>query len=146
MVYPSMNLRCRVKSFKLLKLNDSGVRLVFQETWKKLNVKRHEAKVLLLFIGLCSVSKSKAISVTGRGGLQAGEMLRIPHCLDFSVTGRGGLQAGEMLRIPHCLDFSVTGRGGLQAGEMLRIPHCLDNQPKDGGQFVNLKRSLRSTP
>jgi hypothetical protein len=33
--------------------------------------------------------KKKAIPVTGRGGLQACEMLRIPHCLDNRLTDGG---------------------------------------------------------
>jgi hypothetical protein len=33
--------------------------------------------------------KNKAIPVTGRGGLQGCEMLRIPHCLDSRLTDGG---------------------------------------------------------
>jgi hypothetical protein len=33
--------------------------------------------------------KSKAIPVTGRGGLEGCEMLRIPHCLDNRLTDGG---------------------------------------------------------
>jgi hypothetical protein len=33
--------------------------------------------------------KSKAISVTGRGGLKGCKMLRIPHCLDNRLTDGG---------------------------------------------------------
>jgi hypothetical protein len=33
-----------------------------------------------------TVKESKAIPVTGRGGLQGYEMLRIPHCLDNRLT------------------------------------------------------------
>jgi hypothetical protein len=35
------------------------------------------------------VCKSKAIHVTGRGGLQSCEMLRISHCLDNWLTDGG---------------------------------------------------------
>jgi hypothetical protein len=31
----------------------------------------------------------KAIPLTGRGGLQACEMLRIPHCIDIGLTDGG---------------------------------------------------------
>jgi hypothetical protein len=34
-------------------------------------------------------SQSKAIPVTGRGGIQRCEMLRIPHCLDNRFTDGG---------------------------------------------------------
>jgi hypothetical protein len=33
--------------------------------------------------------KSKAISITGRGGLLVGEISRIPHCLDSRLTDGG---------------------------------------------------------
>jgi hypothetical protein len=39
-----------------------------------------------IFVYLCYKSKSKAIPVTGRGGLRGCEMLRIPHCLDNRLT------------------------------------------------------------
>jgi hypothetical protein len=35
------------------------------------------------------VKKGKAIPVTGRGGLQGCEMLRIPHCLGNRLTDGG---------------------------------------------------------
>jgi hypothetical protein len=38
---------------------------------------------------LYEVKKSKAIIVTGRGGLQDCEMLRIPHCVDNRLTDGG---------------------------------------------------------
>jgi hypothetical protein len=40
------------------------------------------SSLLLLYVSICrSKVKSKAIPVTGRGGLWCCEMLRIPHCL-----------------------------------------------------------------
>jgi hypothetical protein len=41
--------------------------------------------------------KSKAIPVTGRGGLQGCKMLRIPHCLDNRLT-----DGSTDLRNGHC--------------------------------------------
>jgi hypothetical protein len=40
----------------------------------------------MLHIYIYILYKSKAIPITGRGGLQGCEMLRIPHCLDSRLT------------------------------------------------------------
>jgi hypothetical protein len=42
---------------------------------------------------------SKAISASGRGGLQACEMLRIPHCIQCQITD-GGEVVGPANRPP----------------------------------------------
>jgi hypothetical protein len=39
--------------------------------------------------GIRKEKKSKAIPVTGRGGLQGCEILRIPHCLDNRLIDGG---------------------------------------------------------
>jgi hypothetical protein len=38
-----------------------------------------------------TTTKCKVLSVTGRGGLQGCEMLRIPHCLDNWLTDGGNV-------------------------------------------------------
>jgi hypothetical protein len=57
-------------------------------------------------------SKSKAIPVTGRGGLQGCEMLRISHCLDNRLTDFGEVVSAT--HPPHFTPqkhyyFSVSG-------------------------------------
>jgi hypothetical protein len=37
-------------------------------------------------LGYNAVKKSEAILVTGRGGLQGCDMIKIPHCLDNGLT------------------------------------------------------------
>jgi hypothetical protein len=44
---------------------------------------------IALFPFYIIISKAKAIPVTGLGGLQGCEMLRIPHCLDNRLTDGG---------------------------------------------------------
>jgi hypothetical protein len=51
--------------------------------------------------------KSKAISVTGRGGLQVCEMLRVSHCLDNRLTD-GALRVGRRFT-PQKHYFCVSG-------------------------------------
>jgi hypothetical protein len=41
------------------------------------------------YIELRQENKSKVIPITGRGGLQGSEMLRMPHCLDSRLTDGG---------------------------------------------------------
>jgi hypothetical protein len=48
--------------------------------------------------------KSKAIPVTGRGGLQGCDMLRIPHCLDNRLT-----DGGEVVSLTHRQRFAHRG-------------------------------------
>jgi hypothetical protein len=55
--------------------------------------------------------KSKAIPVTGRGGLYSCDMLRIPHCLDNWLTD-GGKVVGPTHRprsTPQKQYFSASG-------------------------------------
>jgi hypothetical protein len=44
---------------------------------------------MLYILQINGFLKSKAISVTGRGGLEGCEMLRIPRCLDNRLTDGG---------------------------------------------------------
>jgi hypothetical protein len=46
---------------------------------------------LKLNLALTFLCKSKAIPVTGLGGLKGCEMLRIPHCLDNRLTDDGNV-------------------------------------------------------
>jgi hypothetical protein len=57
--------------------------------------------VFFFTVGSKSKSKSKAIPVTGRGGLLGYEMLRIPHCLDNRLIDGGTdfLQSNKHLHI-----------------------------------------------
>jgi hypothetical protein len=55
--------------------------------------------------------KSKAIPVTGHGGLKDCEMLRIPHCLDSQL--RNGSKIVSLMHRPHSTSkkhyFSASG-------------------------------------
>jgi hypothetical protein len=46
----------------------------------------HALQMRIVFLCTKVKKKSKAIPVTGRGGLLGCEMLRIPHCLDNRLT------------------------------------------------------------
>jgi hypothetical protein len=57
-----------------------------------------------------SVSISKAIPVTGLGGLYCCDMLRIPHCIDSRLTG--GSKVVSLMHRPRSTPqkhFSVSG-------------------------------------
>jgi hypothetical protein len=56
------------------------------------------------------LKKSKAIHVTGRGGLSGCEMLRIPHCLDNRLTdGKVVSFTRPPSSTPQKFPFSVSG-------------------------------------
>jgi hypothetical protein len=48
--------------------------------------------------------KSKAIPVTGRGGLWGCEMLRIPHCLDNRLINGGKVVSPYTIQISHIVE------------------------------------------
>jgi hypothetical protein len=48
-----------------------------------------QSKLILINVYSLVKSKSKVIPLTGLGGLQVCEMLRIPHCLDNWLTDGG---------------------------------------------------------
>jgi hypothetical protein len=52
-------------------------------------------------------TQGKAIPVTGRGGPQDCEMLRIPHCLDNQLTDSGGVVS--LMRWPPFTPRKIPG-------------------------------------
>jgi hypothetical protein len=61
----------------------------------KLNM-QFRTKKLWRYFDFQQLKKSKAIPVTGLGGLYSCEMLRIPHCLDTGLT-----DGGKVVSRPH---------------------------------------------
>jgi hypothetical protein len=66
-----------------------GVCLIFCNFLQKLKLLNAETVHKLVFSLSLNIHISKAISVTGHGGLYGCEMLRIPHCLDNQLTDGG---------------------------------------------------------
>jgi hypothetical protein len=80
--------------------------------------------------------KSKSIPITGHGGLEGCETLRIPQGLDSQPTD--GDKVISPLRIPQGLDSQPTDDDKVIS--LLRIPQGVDSQPTDGDKVISLLR------
>jgi hypothetical protein len=97
--------------------------------------------------------KSKAISVTGRGGSYVFSVCYEHHlyinCNVIRVIWRGDTQVFPVRyeHHPHIKRkaISLTGIGDPYVCDMLSIPHCLDNRLADGGEPVTVVRRPRFT-
>jgi hypothetical protein len=84
----------------------------------------------------CSV-KCKAIPVTGHGSPQVGflrgtSIIHIQNSKAIIVTGHGGLLGCEMLRIPHCLENRLT-----DGGEVVSLTQWPHSTPQKYFLFVS---------
>jgi hypothetical protein len=71
----------------LTECGTSGTVVQLNQTVSLVRCSEHESSLSLTQITQCdSNSQSKAIPVTGCGGQEGCEMLRIPHCLDNWLT------------------------------------------------------------